>query len=36
MPSLKSVLFGRGAFDDCSRAVFESEWYEEKMMNRLA
>ena len=36
MPSLKSLLFGGGAFQDCSRAVFKSEWLEERMMNRHA
>ena len=36
MPSLKSLVFGGNAFYVCSRAVFESEWLEERMMNRLA
>ena len=36
LPGLKSLLFGGSAFDDCSHAVFESEWIEERMMNRLA
>ena len=36
MPKLDSLLFGNSAFDDCSRVVFESEWFEEGMMNRLA
>ena len=36
MPSLKSLLFGNDAFQDCSRVVFESEWLEERMMTRLA
>ena len=36
MPSLKSLLFGEYAFMACSRAVFESEWFEERMMNRHA
>ena len=25
MPSLKSLVFGEAAFNDCSRVVFESE-----------
>ena len=36
MPSLKSLLFGKFAFNQCSRAVFESEWYEKRMMTRVA
>ena len=36
MPSLKSLLFGRDALYWCDRAVFESEWIEKRMMNRLA
>ena len=36
LPSLKSLLFGDSAFCECSRVVFESEWFEERMMNRLA
>ena len=36
MPKLKTLLLGGNAFDDCSRVVFESEWLEERMMNRLA
>ena len=36
MPRLKTLQFGGGAFRECSRAVFESEWLEERMMNRLA
>ena len=36
MPSLKTLLFGHYAFEFCSHAVFESEWFEERMMNRLA
>ena len=36
MPSLKSLLFGDRAFDDCHHVVFESEWIEERMMTRLA
>ena len=36
MPKLKTLLLGGKAFDDCSRAVFESEWLEERMSCRLA
>ena len=36
MSSLKSLLFGDCAFQYCSRAVFESEWFEERMMTRFA
>ena len=36
MPSLKSLMFGDGAFHICSRAVFESDWIEKGMRNRLA
>ena len=36
MPSLKSLLFGREAFGCCTRAVFESEGYEVRVMIRLA
>mgnify|MGYP006875288721 CR=1 FL=1 len=36
MPSLKSLLFGKFAFNQCSHIVLESEWFEERMMNRLA
>ena len=36
MPKLKSLLLGWGSFSECSRAVFESEWIEGRMMNRLA
>ena len=36
MPSLKSLLFGDHAFDDCHRVAFESEWIEEGMMTRFA
>ena len=34
MPSLKSLLFGNRAFDDCSRVVFESEWIGEKCFTK--
>ena len=36
MSSLKSLLFGDCAFQYCSRVVFESEWFEQRLMNRLA
>ena len=36
MPSLKSLVLGDSVFSDCSRVVFESEWIEERMMNRHA
>ena len=35
MSSLKSLLFGDGAFQHCSRVVFESEWFEERMISRF-
>ena len=36
MPSLKSLLFGGGTFQDCSRVVIESDSIRERMMNRFA
>ena len=36
MPSLKSLLFGREAFYQCSRVVFESDWLWCDWLNRLA
>ena len=36
MPSLKSLLFGGGAFHNCSYVAFESEWFEVRVMNRFA
>ena len=36
MPSLKTLLFGGGAFRDCSRVVFESDWLWCEWLNRLA
>ena len=36
LPSLKSLLLGRQAFQYCSRIVLESEWTEKRMMNRFA
>ena len=36
MPSLKSLLFGDGAFCYCSRAAFESDYSRRRLRNRLA
>ena len=36
MPSLKSLVFGKGAFEECSRVVFESEWLWCEWLTRLA
>ena len=35
MPSLKSLLFDDGAFYDCTRAVFESDWLWCEWLTRL-
>ena len=36
MPSLKSLKFGGDAFNECSRAVFESDSPSFNSLNRLA
>ena len=36
MPSLKSLIFGRYAFRECSRVVFESDWLWCEWLTRLA
>ena len=36
MPSLKSLIIGRCAFDECSRVVFESDWLWCEWLTRLA
>ena len=36
MPSLKSLVFGRDAFYECSRVVFESDWLRCEWLTRLA
>ena len=36
MPKLKSLYFGTHAFNECSRVVFESEWFEERVITRFA
>ena len=36
LPKLKSLLFGAGAFEVCSRVAFESDSTGKRLMNRLA
>ena len=36
LPSLKSLVFGKWAFLECSRVVFESDWLWCEWLNRLA
>ena len=36
MPSLKSLVFGKYSFRDCSRVVFESDWLWCEWLTRLA